>query len=342
MNTSAPSVGIGILNWNGRKFLEALLPGLKKLTYSNCNIYIIDNASSDDSVAFVRRFHPEVKIILLENNYGFAGGYNRGFADMPEEYYVMLNSDVEAPAGFIEPLVEMMESNKNIAICQPKLLSLVHPQMLEHGGAAGGLIDFLGYPFCRGRIFDTAEPDHLQYDTSVPIFWASGACCMIRREAYWKINGMYEFFFMHSEEIDMCWRMIAEGHDIMYCPTSYIYHLGGGTLTYQSPRKTYLNFRNNIIMCFRNSPWYVLTWLLPARIVLDTIASLKFLADGDKENCKAVFRAYKDFFRWLAKEKNKLSLHKKSLLSVPAVLKKSIVWEYYIRDIKYYSEIKKR
>lgn len=340
MKTSPPSVGIGILNWNGKKFLETLLPELKKLTYPDYTVYLIDNASEDDSVAFVRQFHPEVNIIALDNNYGFAGGYNRGFACMQEDYYLMLNSDVEVPPGFLKPLVEMMEANLHIAICQPKLLSLLNHRMLEHGGAAGGLIDFLGYPFCRGRIFDTSEPDYQQYSGSV-IFWASGACCLIRKEAYWKVNGMYEFFFMHSEEIDMCWRLIAEGYDIMYCPTSYIYHLGGGTLAYQSPRKTYFNFRNNIIMCFRNSPWYVLMWLLPVRIVLDIIASLKFLTDGDSTNCIAVFKAHRDFLKWLATEKNKIPRSKKSLLSIPFVLKKSIVWEYYIRNIKYFSEVER-
>lgn len=340
MNKPAPSVGIGILNWNGKKFLEALLPELNNLTYPNYNIYVIDNSSTDDSVLFIRKFHPAIKVISLDNNYGFAGGYNRGFALMREDYYLMLNSDVEVPSGFIEPLLQMMEADRSIAICQPKLLSLLQPKMLEHGGAAGGMIDFLGYPFCRGRIFDKSEEDFGQYNTSAQIFWATGACCLIRREAYWKVNGMYEFFFMHSEEIDMCWRLIAEGYQIIYCPKSYIYHLGGGTLAYQSPRKTYLNFRNNIIMCFRNSPWYILLWLLPVRFVLDIVASFKFLAEGDSTNWKAVFSAHIDFIKWLAKEKNKFPANKKSLLSISSVLKKSIVWEYYIRKIKYYSEIK--
>ena len=341
MNKPAPSVGIGILNWNGITFLEALLPQLKNLTYFNYTIYVIDNASTDDSLPFIRRFHPEVKVIALDDNYGFAGGYNRGFEKMPEKYYVMLNSDVEVPAGFIKELTEMMESDSTIAVCQPKLLSLSNHKMLEHGGAAGGLIDFLGYPFCRGRIFDTAEEDFGLYNTTAEIFWASGACCMIRSEAYREVKGMYEFFFMHSEEIDLCWRLITAGYQIAYCPTTFIYHLGGGSLAYQSPQKTYYNFRNNIIMCFRNSPWYILIWLLPARVVLDTIASCKFLADGDTANCRSVFRAYKDFAKWVVKEKNKFPADKKSLLSVSSVLKKSIVWQYYIKKIKYYGDLKR-
>lgn len=340
MPIPAPSVGIGILNWNGKKFLETLLPELNNLTYSNYTVYVIDNTSSDDSLPYIREFHPAVKVIALDNNYGFAGGYNRGFAFMQEEYYLMLNSDVEVPAGLIEPLLQMMEKDSSIAVCQPKLLALLNPQMLEHGGAAGGMIDFLGYPFCRGRLFDTSEKDLGQYNLPAEIFWASGACCMVRKEAYWKVNGMYEYFFMHSEEIDMCWRLIAKGYKIMYCPNSYLYHLGGGTLAYQSPRKTYLNFRNNIIMCFRNSPWHILIWLLPLRVGLDIVASFKFLFDGDSTNFKAVFRAYIDFISWLAMGKNKFPEKKKSLLSIPFVLKKSIVWEYYIKNIKYYSKVK--
>jgi len=336
----APSVGIGILNWNGKKFLETLLPELVNVTYSNYTIYVIDNNSSDDSVAYIRTFHPGVKVIELDDNYGFARGYNKGFELMQEDYYLMMNSDVTVPASFIEPLVNTMESDPRIACCQPKLLSLLHPEMLEHAGAAGGMIDFLGYPFCRGRIFDTIENDHGQYNNYTEIFWASGACCMIKREAYLKVNGMYDFFFMHSEEIDMCWRLIAEGYKIVYCPDSFIYHLGGGTLTYQSPRKTYLNFRNNIIMCFRNSPWYVNLWLLPVRIALDLAAAFRFLLN-DRKNCKAILVAYKDFFKWLFTEKDKYPAKKKSLLSIPSVLRTSIVWQYYIKNKKHYSGIKR-
>ncbi len=340
MNTPAPSVAVAILNWNGKKFLQALLPELTALTYANHTIYVIDNYSSDDSIAYIHSCHPSVKVIELNANYGFAGGYNRGFAAMHEDYYLMINSDVEVPQSFIEPLVAMMEADKNIAGCQPKLLSLTDPAMLEHGGAAGGMIDFLGYPLCRGRIFDASEVDKGQYDAPTEIFWASGACCMVRRDAYWKVNGMYNFFFMHSEEIDLCWRFIAEGYTIKYCPGSYIYHLGGGTLSHQSPRKTYLNFRNNIIMCFRNSPWYVNLWMMPVRIFLDCIASFRFLLH-DWNNCFAVLLAYKDFIKWLVTEKDKYPAKKKSLLSIPFVLKTSVAWQYYIKNIKHFSELKR-
>jgi len=339
MSASFPSVGIGILNWNGKKFLQALLPTLENLTYNNYTVYVIDNKSSDGSLDYMSEFHPLVKIIALDKNYGFAGGYNKGFSFMEEDYYLMLNSDVEVPANFIEPLVQMMEADKNIAVCQPKLLALENKKMLEHGGAAGGMIDILGYPFCRGRIFETTEPDKGQYTRPTQIFWASGAACLIRKVAFKKVNGMYDYFFMHSEEIDMCWRLIGEGYKIMYCPNSYIYHLGGGSLAYKSPQKTYLNFRNNIIMCFRNSPWFINLWLLPLRIVLDIVASIRFLIAEDSANFKAVFLAYKDFIKWLLVEKNKFPDKKKSLLSISIVLKDSIVWQHYIKGIKYYGDL---
>jgi GT2 family glycosyltransferase len=340
MNKTAPSVAVAILNWNGRKFLETLLPELHQLTYSNYTIYVIDNKSSDDSIYFIRSSYPQVKIIELDGNYGFAGGYNKGFAMVEDDYYLMINSDVQVPPGFIEPLVKMMESDHTIASCQPKLLSLTDHSMLEHGGAAGGMIDFLGYPLCRGRIFDSSEVDRGQYDRPADIFWASGACCLVRKDAYRKVNGMYNFFFMHSEEIDMCWRFISEGYTIKYCPDSFIYHLGGGTLSHQSPRKTYLNFRNNIIMCFRNSPWYVNLWMIPVRTVLDIIAAISFLKQ-DWKNCKAVLLAYKDFIKWLFLEKNKFPVRKRSLFSIPSVLRTSIAWQYYIKNIKHFSLLKK-
>ncbi len=339
MNTSSPSVGIGILNWNGKKFLETLLPELSKLTYPNCTVYVIDNNSSDDSVDFLRQNHPQVKVIVLNDNYGFAGGYNRGLAQMNEDYYLMLNSDVEAPPSFVEPMVEMMQQDESIAACQPKMLALLDKQMLEHAGAAGGMIDVLGYPFCRGRLFETSEKDKGQFERPVQIFWASGACCMIRREAYWKVSGMYDYFFMHSEEIDLCWRMQAEGYKIMYCPASHMYHLGGGSLSYHSPRKTYYNFRNNIVMCFRNSPWYVNLWLMPLRLALDTLAAIVFLVKENKANAVAVFSAYKDIFRWLVKEKNKFPPKKKSLLSIASVVRKSIVWQHYVKGVKKYEDL---
>ncbi len=341
MNTHYPSVAIGILNWNGQKFLAPLLPELERLTYPNFTIYVIDNNSADHSVAFVKEQHPTVRVIELNDNYGFAGGYNRGFALMEEDFLLMINSDVEVSPGFIEPLVALMQSDANIALCQPKLLSLTQPTMLEHAGAAGGMMDMLGYPFCRGRIFEVCEADNGKYDTTTEIFWGTGAACLIRRDAYHRLGGMYDYFFMHSEEIDLCWRMLAVGYKIMYCPASTVYHLGGGSLAYHSPRKTYLNFRNNIIMCFRNSPWYINLWLMPVRIAMDSAAAIKFLLQEDRGNFKAVVKAYWHFFVWIFNGKDRFPAKKKSLLSIPVVLKHSIVWKFYIGNTRFYSQLSK-
>ena len=291
MAAQYPSVAIAILNWNGRHFLETLLPSLSRITYPNYTIYIIDNNSSDDSVDYVTTHFPQVKIILLNDNYGFAGGYNKGLQHAEEDYYLMMNSDVEIDLPFLEPMVNMMQVDKNIAVCQPKIRSLIHKNLFEHAGAAGGMIDVLGYPFCRGRIFNTVEEDKGQYDQSVQIFWATGTCCLIRKDAYRQIGGMYEYYFMHMEEIDMCWRLNSLGWKIMYCPQSLIYHLGGGSLSYQSPKKTYYNFRNNIVMCFRNSPWQVNIWLLPLRMMMDAAAAAQFLLQKNKSNATAVVKA---------------------------------------------------
>lgn len=339
MNSSQPSVAIAILNWNGLKFLKKLLPELNLLTYSNYKVYVIDNLSSDESVNYCKQNHPEVQTIVLEDNYGFAGGYNRGLSLIREDYYLIMNSDVEVPVSFIEPLVKMMEADNNVAICQPKLLAQLDNAMFEHAGAAGGMIDFLGYPFCQGRIFEYAESDKGQYNCPREIFWASGACSMIRKESYWKVNGMYEYYFMHSEEIDMCWQLIALGQKIMYCPESYVYHLGGGSLSYHTPKKTYYNFRNNLVMIVRNTPWHQLLWLLPTRFTLDMLAVVVFLIKENFSNSRAVLGAYKDFANWVINEKNKSPGRKKSLLSIPIVYKHSIVWQHYVRNAKYYSDL---
>ncbi len=340
MNGQAPSVGIAILNWNGKHFLQALLPALERLHYPDYCVYVIDNNSTDDSVSFLKKAFPAVVIIQLADNYGFAAGYNKGLAAVQEDYYLMMNSDVEVAENFLQPLVNLMEQDKLIAICQPKILSLRNKTLFEHAGAGGGMIDVLGYPFCRGRIFDSAEKDTGQYNDVQQLFWATGTCCLIRKEAYWLSGGMYEYYFMHMEEIDLCWRLNAAGYKIMYCPQAVIYHLGGGSLSYQSPAKTYYNFRNNIVMCFRNSPWYVNAWLLPLRILMDSVAAIQFIVKKNGANAKAVAGAYASFFKWLVKGRNASRGQKKQpLYRLPGVLRTSIVWQYYIRKRKVYTAI---
>ncbi len=334
-----PSVGIAILNWNGRHFLQTLLPLLQQLSYPNYTVYVIDNNSTDDSVLFLKDQFPLVKIIPLPCNYGFAKGYNLGLAAVEEDYYLMMNSDVEVGKDFLQPMVDLMETDERIAICQPKVLSLRNKSYFEHAGAAGGMIDMFGYPLCRGRIFNTVEKDTGQYDNVAQIFWATGTCCLIRKKNYWQINGMYDYYFMHMEEIDMCWRMNSAGYKIMYCPKSTVYHLGGGSLPYQSSAKTYYNFRNNIIMCFRNSPWFVKCWLLPLRVLMDAAAALQFTVSGNSASAGAVVKAYVHFCKWLFSKEKQTARIKKSLFNLPGVLRKSIVCQYYVLKKKHYSEV---
>jgi GT2 family glycosyltransferase len=334
-----PPVGIGILNWNGRKYLEQFLPFLKNLSYPAYTVYVIDNASSDDSLEFVRAHHPWAKIIETGGNYGVAGGYNIGFAQMPEPYVLMLNSDVEVTAGFLEPLVEVLERDKKIAACQSKLLSYTNRDEFEYGGAAGGLIDVLGYTFCRGRIFTTVEKDAHQYQTG-EIFWGGGACLLIRKTAYEAVKGMYEYYFMHFEEIDLCWKFHSAGYKVYYAADSVVYHMGGGSLSYQSPRKTYYNFKNNLVMCFRNSPLLYKLWWLPVRVMTDSLSLFFYLFKGEGRNAKAVLKAYAGFLAWVFNAKNKYPEKRSSLTDIDATFKHSIIAQYFLAGKKVYSAIR--
>ena len=333
-----PAVGIGILNWNGRKYLEQFLPFLQHLSYLNYTVYVIDNASSDDSLEFVRSNHSWVKIIETGGNLGFAGGYNYAFEKMQEPYLLMLNSDVEVTTGFLEPLVALMEQDKRIAICQSKMLAFHQKEMFEHGGAGGGMIDVLGYTFCRGRIFDTVEIVENQYSTS-EVFWSGGACSLIRRSAYLEVNGMYEYFFMHFEEIDMCWKFHAAGYKVYCCNESVVYHVGGGSLSYQSPRKTYYNFRNNLVMCARNAPVSYKIWWLPVRFLTDMVSVAFFLIKGEGRNALAVLKAYGAFLKWIFSENPDYPAKRIALTSIPGVFKHSIIAQYFLAGKKKYSEI---
>lgn len=337
MNT--PSVGIGILNWNGKHFLERFLHYLYDVTYTNKTIYVIDNNSTDDSISYLRQNHPSVKIIQTGGNYGVAGGYNIGFGKMTEDFLLMLNSDVEVTPGFLEPMIEKMESDPAVAITQSKLLKYDKKEMFEHGGAAGGMMDILGYSFCRGRIFDSVEMDKNQYGDA-DIFWAGGACCLIRRSAFVEIGGMYDYLFMHFEEIDMCWRMYSNNYRVVYCKDSVAYHVGGGTLSYQSPRKTYYNFRNNLIMMYRNTNFGYRLWWLPLRMLIDQTAVMHYISTSDYKNAMAVWKGYAGFFKWLIKVKDDVEV-KRSLYKVPGVFKGSVVWNFYVKGKKTYQELRK-
>ena len=335
-----PSVGIGILNYNGKKHLEAFLPFLQAVDYPFYKLYVIDNSSTDDSIEFLKANYPRIIIIPTGGNLGFAGGYNVGFKQMPEKYWLMLNSDVEVNPGFLKPMVELMEANDNIAMCQSVLLAHHQREMFEYGGAAGGMLDWLGYSFCRGRIFETVEKDSCQYATE-EVFWAGGACSLIRSDAYKKVGGMYDYYFMHFEEIDLCWKFHREGYRVYCHADSKVFHVGGGSLSYQSPKKTFYNFRNNLVMVCRNAtPLFLVAWL-PFRLLLDGGAAFRYLFKGDIQNFFSVIKGYAAFVYWaffVRDDHNssspRLNLHHTKLSSV-----KSIVWKYYIEGKRIFSSL---
>lgn len=295
-----PTLAIAILNWNGKHWLEKFLPNV--ILYSQeATIYVIDNDSTDDSVKFLEHNFPTIKIIKNKKNTGFAGGYNEGLKQISEEIYCLLNSDVEVTENWIQPIIELFRRNAEIAAIQPKIRSFEADQYFEFAGAGGGLIDNLGYPYCRGRIFEKLEEDKGQYNDETEIFWASGCALFIRKEDYWSMNGLDERFFAHQEEIDLCWRLKNAGRKIYYCGKSTVFHVGGGTLNKQSPQKTYLNIRNNLSMLLKNLPIVTLLWVIPARLILDGIAGIYFGLKDGFPHLWAVLKAHFGFYAQASK-----------------------------------------
>ncbi len=284
-----------ILNWNGRKLLEQFLPSVVECS-AEAEIYVADNASTDDSVAFLQYQYPRIKIIQNRINGGFAKGYNDALRNLKEDILILLNSDVAVTPGWLAPLEEEFRKNSKVAAVQPKIMDYKRKHLFEYAGAAGGFLDQFGYPYCKGRIFETLEQDHGQYDQSSEVFWASGACLGLRREAFEKAGGFDEDFFAHQEEIDLCWRFFNLKLLVMTSGFSTVYHLGGGTLEHQSPQKTFLNFRNNLYTLVKNLPSERLWLIIASRLFLDGLAGLKFLADGKPEHCLAVIRAHFSFY----------------------------------------------
>lgn len=325
-----PSVSIIILNWNGLNYLERFLPSVCATTYPDVDIIVGDNASADGSLSFISDNYPQVKIIRNERNYGFAGGYNKILEQVKSDYLVLLNSDVEVEAGWIEPLIDLMEADPEIAAAQPKILSEKDRGSFEYAGAAGGFIDMLGYPFCRGRIFDTVEQDEGQYDTPSEIFWASGAALFIKRKAWIEMKGFDEDFFAHMEEIDLCWRLKNQGYKIFYCPRSRVYHVGGGTLNAESPHKTYLNFRNNLVLLQKNLPFHKSLPLIFIRLWLDLLSLIRFIATGNPANARAVNKAHIYFFRNFFRNWKKARNNQIRKFNSSGLIRKSIVWQYFI------------
>ena len=277
METQKIKIAVVVLNWNGKAWLEKFLPNLLKNSLE-ATIFMADNASTDDSVDFVKNNFPNVKIIVNASNGGYAKGYNDALKQIDAEYFVLINSDIEVTEGWLSSIINLMDSDKKIAACQPKLLDYNNKNKFEYAGASGGFIDNLGYPFCRGRIFDDLEQDRGQYNDAIEVFWASGACFFVRASHFNVIGGLDEDFFAHQEEIDLCWRLKNKGYKIMVQPKSVVYHVGGGTLNAGSPFKTHLNFRNNLFMLFKNLPTSALFTTISIRLVLDGVAALTFLS----------------------------------------------------------------
>jgi hypothetical protein len=298
-------VAVVILNWNGKDFLEKFLPSVTKFNNNFTDIIVADNASTDDSINFIKNNYPTVKLIINDKNYGFAKGYNEALKHVDSEYAVLLNSDVEVTQNWIEPIIELMDADKTIAACQPKIRDYNNPKYFEYAGAAGGFIDYLGYPFCRGRIFNHLEEDKGQYDDVTEIFWATGACMFVRIELYNKVGGLDNFFFAHMEEIDLCWRFKNLGYKIMYIPNSTVYHVGGGTLNKIKPQKTFLNYRNNLFLLHKNLSPKIRNWTLLQRLVLDGVAGIKLLLEGKPKHTLAIIKAHFAFYKNIKQNKNK-------------------------------------
>lgn len=333
------TTAVVILNWNGKKMLERFLPSVTAHTQGDAEVIIADNGSTDDSLDFVRAQYPGLRIIELDKNYGFAGGYNRALQQVKADYYVLLNDDVEVTPGWIEPVVAQMQQHPDTAICQPKLLMYDQRDTFEYAGGAGGFLDKYGYPFCRGRMFTSLEQDNGQYNTPGEIFWASGAAMFVRADVWHQLGGLDDDFFAHMEEIDFCWRAKNAGYRVEYCPQSTVFHVGGGTLPKSNPRKTYLNFRNNMALLYKNLPKHRLAWVMCSRIVLDYVAGFKFLMEQKPKEFIAVVDAHKAFYKWLPQlKKKRQGLKQQSRVS--GMYQGLLLIDYYLLGKKKYSDLK--
>jgi GT2 family glycosyltransferase len=334
-----PLVSIVILNWNGRNFLEKFLPSVISSSYINKKVIVADNASTDDSIGFLKAHYPEVTIIQNNSNEGFAKGYNTALRQVTADYYVLLNSDVEVTPGWIEPVIQLMESDSAIAACQPKILAFDNKKKFEYAGASGGWLDMFGYPFMRGRVFDDCEKDTGQYDDVQPCFWASGAAFFVKSSVYHELKGLDEFFFAHQEEIDFCWRAQLAGYKIYVQPASTVYHVGGGTLPKGDSRKTLLNFRNNLIMLAKNLPRGSALWKIPFRMMLDAISAGRGLISGDSGYFFAICKAHFYFIAWLAGNRKQSVSRVKTSGKLSGWYNGPVVWAYFIQKKKTFSEI---
>jgi GT2 family glycosyltransferase len=335
-------VAVVILNWNGANFLEKFLP--RVIEYSDVEgieIIVVDNGSTDHSIDYLKTLETSIRIIAFDQNYGFAPGYARALKMIQAEYFLLLNSDVEVTPGWLHPMLEIMSSDQGVAACMPKIKAFDQQEFFEYAGAAGGYIDLLGYPFCRGRILNSIEKDTGQYDTAAEIFWASGACMLVRASAYFEAGELDRDFFAHMEEIDLCWRFKRLGHKIVYCANSTVYHVGGGTLPNNNPHKLYLNYRNNLFLLCKNQPGHELIFVLPVRIMLDWLSALLYLPSSFVF-FRSVIRAHLSFLKSLPsliiKRRRVNRIAKKG--SWPQIYKGSIVFDFFFRGIRFFNQLK--
>jgi GT2 family glycosyltransferase len=333
-------VAVVILNWNGRDLLRQFLPSV--LAHSDdARLIVVDNASTDDSVAVLAAEFPTVEVLRHAENLGFCAGYNEALTQIQAKYYVLLNSDVAVTPGWLRPLHALLEANPAVAACQPKILAQADPTLFEYAGAGGGYLDRLGYPFCRGRLFDTLEPDHGQYDDPRPVAWATGACVLVRAADWHALGGLETEFFAHMEEIDLCWRLWNAGRQVWYHGGSTVYHVGGGTLHKSNPRKTYLNFRNGLALVYKNVHRRELTGILATRLLLDWVAALRFLTQGQTADARAIGRAHCDFFKARPNCKKKRREAPRQLLTRarPGVYNGSLVWAYFVQQVRTFAQL---
>ncbi|HWL00149.1 MAG TPA: glycosyltransferase family 2 protein [Parapedobacter sp.] len=336
-----PKVAIVILNWNGRFFLEKFLPSVYNSDYPNIEFIVGDNGSTDNSVEFVRTVYPTIRIVQNDRNLGFAGGYNEVLKTVKADYFVLLNSDVEVPPDWITPVIEMLESNPDMAVAQPKIRSYYHRDHFEHAGAAGGFIDGYGFPFCRGRMLHVLEKDDGQYNHPCDVFWASGAAFFIKQR-HWELSGGFDAdFFAHMEEVDLCWRLQQAGCRIGYCPQSVVYHVGGGTLATSNPQKTYLNFRNNLFMLQKNLPFLRACWVISARMWIDLAALIHFMIVGKFRDAWAISRAHQRFFLDIFKTARKRNRNGKPG-KLRGFYRGSFIWAFYVHGKHTFSKLNPR
>jgi len=334
-------LAIVILNWNGAEMLKKYLPSVLQYSKDEAVVYVADNASTDISIALLKEQFPEVKLILLEKNWGFAEGYNKALEQVDAEYYLLLNSDIEVTPGWLMPMLSFMESHEEVAACQPKLLSIFQRDSFEYAGACGGYLDRYGYPFCRGRVFDVVEQDRGQYDEPAKVHWATGAALLVRARIYKEVGGLDARFFAHQEEIEMCWRMRIRGYQIYCLPESKVYHVGGGTLPKSNPMKTYLNFRNNLTMLYKCLPEKDLKPVMRLRWFLDYLAAFQTLIlKRNVGDFKAIFRARRDFKRWRKDfETDREQIQKSRVGKDTEFAPFLLLWKYYAKGCKTYSQL---